>query len=198
MRCLVTGGAGFIGFSPLPGAFAARHRGDGAGRPFKRIRPGLKRREPVGPCGGRRGKLCARQRRGSCRLLPGACGRAGGLSPGGACGGTGILFAARTHSRGQRPPARPALLSAMGQKGVRRCVLASSSTVYGDAAPPFREDAPLGRAQSPYAQSKQTAEMLSAAHCASFPCAVAAAGCFRSTGRACARRWRCANLPCSS
>jgi UDP-glucuronate 4-epimerase len=53
------------------------------------------------------------------------------------------------------------LLEACGVAGVRRIVLASSSSVYGwGAAVPFREDAPLGEPASPYAATKQAAERL--------------------------------------
>src|SRR5699024_8629143 len=55
------------------------------------------------------------------------------------------------------------LLSAMARQNVRRCVLASSSTVYGDAPTPFCEDAALGAPLSPYARSKQTAELVCSA-----------------------------------
>jgi len=53
------------------------------------------------------------------------------------------------------------LLTACREAGVRRFVLASSSSVYGrGAALPFHEDAPLGTATSPYAASKLAAETL--------------------------------------
>ncbi len=55
-----------------------------------------------------------------------------------------------------------AVLHAAGRVGVRRIVFASSSSVYGDTAPPFREDERLGRPQSPYAATKQAGERLCA------------------------------------
>lgn len=50
-----------------------------------------------------------------------------------------------------------AVLDACRRAGVRRIVIASSSSVYGDGATPFREDAPL-EPLSPYAASKVAAE----------------------------------------
>jgi len=55
-----------------------------------------------------------------------------------------------------------AVLEAARRTGVQRIVLASSSSVYGDAEPPFGEDEPLGRPQSPYAATKQAGERLCA------------------------------------
>lgn len=53
------------------------------------------------------------------------------------------------------------LLEAMRMTDVRRLVLASSSSVYGDStAVPFREDDEAGRPLSPYAMSKRSAELL--------------------------------------
>ena len=43
---------------------------------------------------------------------------------------------------------------------VKKLVLASTSSVYGDGERPFREDAPTDRPLSPYAASKKAAEML--------------------------------------
>lgn len=58
------------------------------------------------------------------------------------------------------------LLEAARNAGVRRFVLASSSSVYGLSTPaPFREDAPCDRPASPYAASKHAMELLArAAH----------------------------------
>jgi nucleoside-diphosphate-sugar epimerase len=53
--------------------------------------------------------------------------------------------------------ATEALVGAAARAGVRRVVLASSSSVYGAAAGPVREDAPL-RPLSPYGRSKRRAE----------------------------------------
>ena len=44
--------------------------------------------------------------------------------------------------------------------GVKKHVLASSSSVYAGCPMPFTEDAPLGRMQSPYAETKRQAELL--------------------------------------
>jgi UDP-glucuronate 4-epimerase len=53
------------------------------------------------------------------------------------------------------------LLEAVAATGLRpRFVLASSSSVYGAAAGPFREDQALGKPLSPYAASKHAAELV--------------------------------------
>jgi UDP-glucuronate 4-epimerase len=53
------------------------------------------------------------------------------------------------------------LLEACRQAGIRRIVLGSSSSVYGDTTPaPFREDAPAVEPISPYAATKRAAELL--------------------------------------
>lgn len=53
-----------------------------------------------------------------------------------------------------------ALLKAMKEHGVRRLVFSSSATVYGLAAPvPYREDAPLGAANT-YGRTKQIVEQV--------------------------------------
>ena len=53
------------------------------------------------------------------------------------------------------------MLKAAREAQVRRFVLGSSSSVYGDSAsPPFREDARVDSPQSPYAASKAAAELL--------------------------------------
>ncbi len=53
------------------------------------------------------------------------------------------------------------LLEAARQHPVKRFLLASSSTVYGEGAnAPFVEDAPLGSPMSPYGASKRAAELL--------------------------------------
>jgi len=53
-----------------------------------------------------------------------------------------------------------AVLDACVSAGIRRLVYASSSSVYGHTAPPFREDARLPYPTSPYAASKQEGEDL--------------------------------------
>ena len=53
------------------------------------------------------------------------------------------------------------VLEAVRRAGVRRIVLASSSSIYGDTTPaPFGEDAPAIEPVSPYAASKRAAELL--------------------------------------
>lgn len=52
------------------------------------------------------------------------------------------------------------LLEAMRLRGVRKLVLASTSSLYAGAAMPFREDADTSRPLSPYAASKLAAEAL--------------------------------------
>jgi len=53
-----------------------------------------------------------------------------------------------------------ALLEALREHGPRRLVVASSSSVYGEATPsPFREDAPCLEPLSPYAATKRAAEI---------------------------------------
>jgi UDP-glucuronate 4-epimerase len=52
-----------------------------------------------------------------------------------------------------------AVIHCAARAGVRRVLLASSSSVYGPAARPVREDAPL-RPLSPYARSKRRAELV--------------------------------------
>ncbi len=55
------------------------------------------------------------------------------------------------------------LLRAMADRGVRRMVFASSSSVYGNAGGPFRESDAADRPASPYAASKRSAELFCAA-----------------------------------
>ena len=52
------------------------------------------------------------------------------------------------------------LLELCRQQGVRKYVLASTSSVYGNNERPFREDMPTDRPLSPYAASKKGAETL--------------------------------------
>src|SRR5918992_4696858 len=54
-----------------------------------------------------------------------------------------------------------AVIHGAARAGVRRVLLASSSSVYGPASGPVREDAPL-RPLSPYARSKRRAERVAA------------------------------------
>ena len=52
------------------------------------------------------------------------------------------------------------ILELCREKGIGKFVLASTSSVYGDADRPFREDMPTDRPLSPYAASKKAAETL--------------------------------------
>jgi UDP-glucuronate 4-epimerase len=52
------------------------------------------------------------------------------------------------------------LLEAARTTGVDHLVFGSSSSVYGDAEPPFREDGPADRPASPYAATKRSGELL--------------------------------------
>ncbi len=56
------------------------------------------------------------------------------------------------------------LLAAAQQRGVRRFVFGSSSSVYGNGAVPFREDATAVEPVSPYAATKRAGELLCYAH----------------------------------
>jgi len=50
------------------------------------------------------------------------------------------------------------LLEAMQEAGIKEIVFSSSCTVYGEAAPPVDENAPIPLAQSPYGNTKQICE----------------------------------------
>jgi UDP-glucose 4-epimerase len=50
------------------------------------------------------------------------------------------------------------LLEAMQEAGIKEIVFSSSCTVYGEAAPPVNENAPIPLAQSPYGNTKQICE----------------------------------------
>lgn len=52
------------------------------------------------------------------------------------------------------------LLECCRHYGIRKVVLASTSSLYGDGPRPFREDQPTDRPLSPYAASKKAAEVL--------------------------------------
>ena len=68
-----------------------------------------------------------------------------------------------------------AVLEAARLAGVRRIVFASSSSVYGDAAPvPFREDWPAVEPISPYAATKRAGELLCRAYSGLYPMRVIA------------------------
>lgn len=62
------------------------------------------------------------------------------------------------------------LLEAARRAGVQRLVVASSSSVYGNAdRVPFREDDPAVRPQSPYAATKRACELLCETHVSLYP-----------------------------
>ncbi|MEJ1971574.1 MAG: NAD-dependent epimerase/dehydratase family protein [Lacunisphaera sp.] len=52
------------------------------------------------------------------------------------------------------------ILEAHVKHGVKKHVLASSSSLYAGCPMPFREDLPIGKPQSPYAETKKAAENL--------------------------------------
>ena len=56
------------------------------------------------------------------------------------------------------------LLQAMAFAGVKKYVLASSSSVYAGESPPFKEDVQVSRPISPYASSKMSAESMAYAY----------------------------------
>lgn len=56
------------------------------------------------------------------------------------------------------------LLEAMRRHGVPKLVLASTSSIYAGCPVPYREDQPVGTPLSPYAATKQAAELLAAAY----------------------------------
>jgi len=61
----------------------------------------------------------------------------------------------RTNVEGERN-----VLAAQVQHGVKKHVLASSSSLYAGCPMPFTEDVPIGQPQSPYAETKKAAEAL--------------------------------------
>jgi nucleoside-diphosphate-sugar epimerase len=56
------------------------------------------------------------------------------------------------------------VLEAMRRHGVKKLVLASTSSVYAGCPVPYREDQPVGTPLSPYAATKQAAELLAHAY----------------------------------
>src|SRR3990172_3249299 len=52
------------------------------------------------------------------------------------------------------------LLECCRNSGIRKFILASTSSIYGEGERPFREDAPTDRPLSPYTASKKAAETL--------------------------------------
>jgi len=67
--------------------------------------------------------------------------------------------------------------------GIRRVVLGSSSSIYGDATPaPFAEDAPAVEPISPYAASKRAAELVAHVFCHLYGMRIACARLFTAYG----------------
>jgi len=149
--CLVTGGAGFIGSHLVQALSAAR-------RPV-RVLDNLSsgRRENLPP---------------GADFVEGDLGDAAAVAR--AVAGAGVVFHLAAVASVVQSINRPlecdavnvggtlAILRAAAKAGARRVVFASSTAVYGDAAPPLAEDAPK-RPLSPYAASKLGGELLCAA-----------------------------------
>jgi UDP-glucuronate 4-epimerase len=158
MRIVVTGAAGFVGSHLCDDLVARGHEVVGIdgftrfyARELKEGNVAALRRAPAFSLHERN----LLDRPGLSDLLAGAdavCHLAG--RPG-VRGGAPVLFEAGNVRTTE------AVMHSAARAGVRRVLLASSSSVYGPASGPVREDAPL-RPLSPYARSKRRAELLAA------------------------------------
>ncbi len=156
MRIVVTGAAGFVGSHLCDDLVARGHEVVGIdgftrfyARELKERNVAALRRTPAFTL--RERNLLDRP--GLADVLAGAdavCHLAG--RPG-VRGGAPVLFEAGNVRTTE------AVMRSAAQAGVRRVLLASSSSVYGPASGPVREEAPL-RPMSPYARSKRRAELV--------------------------------------
>jgi len=158
MRIVVTGAAGFIGSHLSERLLAAGHEVHGLDS-FTRFYPRAQKE----------GNLAEAHRAPGFRLFEATAATPEGMAA--AVAGADVVchLAARPGVRGGTPHlfeqanvrTTEAVLRAAGAAGVRRVVLASSSSVYGAAVGPVAEDAPL-RPLSHYGRSKLRAERIAA------------------------------------
>jgi len=158
MRIVVTGAAGFIGSHLSERLLAAGHEVHG-----------LDSFTPFYDRARKEANLAEVHRAPGFRLFEASAARPEGLAPALVGAETVCHLAGRPGVRAGAPHAFEAanvrttesVVRAAGAAGVRRLVLASSSSVYGPADAPAREDAPL-RPLSHYGRSKLRAERLAA------------------------------------